>query len=85
VTVNTGRDILLTQPGTSRLLIRNRELADELCNHWVIELCLSDALQAGDERLLEDYEIKQLIMDQLNGLQPLGITCRIVDVRSSPE
>ena len=77
--------MLLTQPGTNGRLIHNRELSDVLCNHWVIELRLSDALQAGDERLLEDYEIKQLVTDHLKGLQQLGITCRIVEVRSSPE
>jgi len=77
--------MLLTQPGTNGRLIHNRELSDVLCNHWVIELRLRDALQAGDERLLEDYEIKQLVTDHLKGLQQLGITCRIVEVRSSPE
>ena len=83
--VITDRDILLTKSETNRLSIQNWELSDRLCNHWVIELTLSDALQAGDERLLEDYEIKQLVTDQLKGLQELGITCRIVNVRSSPE
>ena len=49
-------------------------------NTWVLQLQVSDTLHDGDQRLLEDYEIKQLINRQLQELERLGIACRIADL-----
>ena len=56
-----------------------------LSNRWVLEVRLSDTLRNSDERLLEDYEIKQLVTERLRELESLGITCQIVGVRNSPD
>lgn len=56
-----------------------------LRNEWVMEVRLSDTLRNNDERLLEDYEIKQLVIERLRELESLGIACQIVNVRSSPD
>jgi hypothetical protein len=50
-----------------------------------MEVTLSDTLGNSDERLLEDYEIKQLVTERLRELESLGITCQIVNVRNSPD
>jgi hypothetical protein len=57
-------------------------------NTWILELQVTDTLHDGDERLLEGYEIKQLISKQLQELQRSGINCRITDLHlltTSPE
>ena len=56
-----------------------------LRNRWVMEVRLSDTLRNSDERLLEDYEIKQLVTERLRDLESLGITCQIVNVRDSSD
>jgi len=56
-----------------------------LRNRWVMELRLSDTLRNSDERLLEDYEIKQLVTERLRELESLGITCQIVNIHNSPD
>ena len=56
-----------------------------LHNRWVMEVRLSDTIRNSEERLLEDYEIKQLVTERLRELEPLGITCQIVNVHNSPD
>jgi hypothetical protein len=56
-----------------------------LRNRWVMEVRLSDTLRNSDERLLEDFEIKQLVTERLRELESLGITCQILSVRNSPD
>lgn len=56
-----------------------------LRNRWVMEVRLSDALRNSEERLLEDYEIKQLVTERLRELEPLGISCQIVNIHNSPD
>ena len=62
-----------------------RKAAMSLCNRWVMELRLSDTLRNSEERLLEDYEIKQLVTERLRELDQLGITCQIVNIHNSPD
>ena len=56
-----------------------------LRNRWVMEVRLSDTLRNGDERLLEDYEIKHLVTERLRELESQGITCQIVNIYNSPD